>query len=86
MGTYKLDGHPTGTMVKKTLTPADLLGRMIIDSLPNFIVFVLPAGSRSFITLCGGVRKKKGGRYTKNTFCTPNESIIVTNLFAGRDT
>ncbi len=47
---------------KKPLTPAELLGRMIIDSLPNFIVSVSPAGSRAFITLCSGVRKKIGGR------------------------
>ncbi len=81
--TYKLDGHPTGKMVKKTLTPVDLLSRMIIGSLPNFIVSVSLAGSRAFMTLCSGVRKEEGKR--KNTFCTPDESIIISSLFANKD-
>jgi len=59
---------------------------MIISSVPNFIVSASPAGSLAFITLCGGGVREERRKVYENTFYTPDESIIVSSLFARRNT
>ena len=50
------------------MTPAHLPGRIIIVSVPEYVVSASPAETLIFMTIRYEERDKKGGRYTKKHF------------------